>query len=321
MPDHPTPDDGGVDRDTPEGVRYDPDLAVHEPMEVPAAPIEPGRHRSPLIAVLVGVGVLSFGVYLLFGLIAREGRSPSDYLDEVRRHREGSWQAALDLSRVVPTLAPADLDPSLGRRTLAAFQQAADDDPRVRRYLALALGEMRVRPAVDALVGALHEADLQTRLYAAWALGAIGEARAVQGLAPLLQSDEADLRETAAYALGAIGAPEAAAALRPLLNDPVQDVAWNAALALARLGDRSGLPLIGRMLDRGYLDAIRREDEAGAPRPMSDAQKEEALLNALTAIRLLRDGGHAALVRKLRDGDPSLRVRQAAAETLAASGS
>ena len=102
------------------------------------------------------------------------------------------------------------------------------------------------------------------------------------------------------------------------MNDPVEDVAWNAALALARRGDRSGLPLLARMLDRSYLESVRRPDESGQPRGLTEGQKQEAILNALSAIARLRDQEHLAALHRLRDSDPDLRVRQAAFETLAA---
>ena len=96
----------------------------------------------------------------------------------------------------------------------------------------------------------------------------------------------------------------------------MEDVAWNAALSLARRGDRSGLPLLLRMLDRAYLDGLRRADESGRPRVLTEEQKEEAIRNALRSVVLLRDTDHLDALRALRDSDPNLRVRQAAFESI-----
>jgi len=98
----------------------------------------------------------------------------------------------------------------------------------------------------------------------------------------------------------------------------VDDVAWNAALSRARRGDRAGLPLLVRMLDRAYLDRVRRDDESGRPRALTEQQKEDAIRNALRSLVLLRDTDHLDIVRGLREADPSLQVRQAAFESLAA---
>lgn len=306
------------DPDVPGGIRYDPDLAVHEPAEVPAEPGTPSRRRSPLLLFAAGLAVLGVAIYVLFGLIASEGKTPSDYLDEIRMGRAGAWETAYRLSRLLAEERTAPHDPRFVQDLVVLFESSRDADPRVRRYLALALGEVRDPRGVGALLGALHDTDAQTAIFAAWGLGRIGDRSAAPGLLLLLDHADPGLRKIAAYALGALDAPEALAPLRGLLHDPVEDVAWNAALALARRGDRAGLPLLVRMLDRDYLERIRRADETGRPQGLTEDQKEEAMRNALRSIVLLRDTGHLDTVRLLRDSDPNLRVRQAAFEALAA---
>ncbi len=309
-------DDLRSDTDLPPGIRYDPDLAVHEPAMPPADPGPPSRRLSPLLLFPLGLAALALLVYALFGLVASEDRRSRDYLEEIRLNRGAAWQSAYELSRLLPGEAAATRDARFATDLLGLFEEARGADPRVRRYLALSLGELRDPRAVTALAGALADADVETRLYAAWGLGAIGDQRGVAALLPLLEDPEADLRKVAAYALGSLGGPDAAAGLRPLLNDPVDDVAWNAALGLARLGDPTGAPLIARMLDRSYLASVRRPDADGRPRPLSPGQMEEAMLNALKAAPLLGERAPLEAIGALRDGDPSLRVRQAALEAL-----
>ncbi len=311
-------DDLRSDRDLPEGIRYDADLAVHEPAPVPSEPLRPSRRVSPLLLLPFGLVVLSLLIYALFGLIAREGKRSADYLEEIRGRRGTGWQTAFELSRLLPIENPQQRDDRFAPQLITLFEAARGEDPRLRRYLALSLGEIRDPRSLEALEGALADEDLQTRIYAGWGLGALQDARAVPALLPLLDSDEADLRKIGAYALGALRAPEAVGRLRELLNDPVEDVAWNAALALARQRDDAGLPLLARMLDRAYLDRIVRPDEAGRPRPLSAEQKEEAILNAVRSMADLKDHRHLDTLRSLRDSDPSLRVRQATREALEA---
>ena len=307
-----------VDRDIPEGVHYDPDLAVHEPASVPVGPLEPSRRRSALLLIPFGIVALSLGVYVLFGLIASDRRSSSDYLDDIRMRRGGDWQSAFELSRMVGREDAASRPRLFVPRLLDLFEGSRFSDPRVRRYLALTIGIVGDPRGVEPLIAALDDDDLETRLYSVEGLAAIADSRAVDHLIPILDDDEPDLRKATAYALGSIGLQKAVPALRAALNDPVVDVAWNSALSLARLGDRSGVSLLARMLDREYLDSVRRPDDNNVPRPMSERQKEQALLNALAALALVGDRGHLAEMRTLRESDPSLLVRQAASVTLLA---
>jgi HEAT repeats len=304
------------DPDLPPGIRYDPDLAVHEPMRVPDAAEPPSRRISPLVLFPAGLLILGLGVYILFGLIASEGKTSSDYLGEIRLGRGGAWQAAFEMSRLIPLEDPRRREPRFVPDLLAALERSRGDEPRLRRFLVLSLSELRDARAVEPLLAALADEDLQTRIYAALGLGALGDARAAPALLSLSESDEADLRKSAAYALGALDAPGAVERLRELLNDPVEDVAWNAALALARRGDRTGLPLLGRMLDRAYLDGVRRPDPSGRALPLPETQKEEAMINAMRSMAALREPAYLPSLLKIRDSDPSLRVRQAAFETV-----
>ncbi len=318
MSDPPPTPDLRTDTDVPGGIRYDPDLAVHEPAEIPGEPSAPSRRRSSLMLFPIALVVLAIVVYLLFGLIASEGKTSADYLSEIGMRRTDAWQIAYEMSRMLPGEDPARRDARFVPRLVDLFQASRDDDPRLRRYLALSLGEVRDARAVGSLVEALGDPDEQTTIYAVWALGAIGDPAAAPALVPLLDHQDPGIRKIAAYALGSLESSGSIEPLRALLNDPVEDVAWNAALALARRGDRAGAPLLARMIDRAYLDGVRRPDETGQPRVLTEKQKEEAILNALSAFARLRDRDHLDALRRLRDLDPDLRVRQAAFEALAA---
>ena len=316
MTHEPPPDEPRPDPDLPAGIRYDPDLAVHEPIPTPTEPFVPSRRRAPLLLFPAGVLLLSVMIYILFGLISHEGKRSADYLDDIRIGRASAWQSAFELSRVLRTEDPSRRDGRFATDLIAVFERAAGGDERLRRYLALSLGELKDPRAVAPLSAALADSDLETRLYAAWALGAIGDRRAAPALRPLLEDREPSLRKMAAYALGALASPEEVEALVPVLNDPVDDVAWNAALSLARLGDPSGVPLLVRMLDRDYLGTVSGADEQGRRQPLTEGAKEEAMVNALRALARVGDRAHLDALRRARDRDPSLTVRQAAIEAL-----
>jgi HEAT repeat protein len=254
-------------------------------------------------------------VFVIFGLVAGESRGAKEYLGEVRSGGASRrWQAAFELSKVLQARKdPALQDPKFAEALLELFRDSKNDDPRVRRYLALAMGRLQDPRAVPLLVEALDEdsgqaADAETQVYALWALGAIADPAALPTLVKSARSSDPGLRKTAVHALGSFPADEARAALVEALADAVEDVRWNAAIALARRGDALGAPVLASLLDREHLKAAGLGPESC----------EETLLQGVAVAPALKDDGVKKALEKLRDSDPSLKVREAARKALSA---
>lgn len=263
-----------------------------------------GLFLVPLLVVLVCVGV-----FIGFGWLAYDHQTTGDYLNDLR----SSWrprraQAAYELSKVLIADPHAlDEDPA-ARAEMRSLFEAADDE-EMKRYLALVLGYTRDPEAVPLLIDALDSPSSEMRIYALLALGTVGDARAVEPLVLALRDSDPGLRKTAAHGLGELGDPRAAPALEPLLQDATPDVRWNAALSLARLGSRAAAPELRRMLDRGLTTQV-----AG----ITPAQAEETMVSAVHAIAAVEGAEARDLLRDLAAADPSLKVRQAAIDGLAA---
>jgi HEAT repeat protein len=261
---------------------------------------------GPLLIVL-----LCAGIYYLFGVVVFDKKSPSDFLLEIRSGSASErWQAAFELSRWFASSPPEARDPEFARQLIDLYRDSAHDDPRVRRYLALALGRLGDPAGAAPLLESLQDPDGETRLYAIWSLGALRERSAVEPLVGLLGSDDAGLVKMSAYALGAIGDAGAAPALRELLEHPAAEIRWNAALALARLGDSAGLGVLLAMTDPAQLARVEG---------LSDYQKSEAMTNALKALHSLGDERARARIRELAQAAPYPEVREAAAALAALS--
>jgi HEAT repeat protein len=254
-------------------------------------------------------------VFVIFGLVAGESRGAKEYLGEVRSGGASRrWQAAFELSKVLQAHKdPALQDPKFAESLLALFRDSKNDDPRVRRYLALAMGRLKDPRAVPLLIEALDEdpgqaADAETQIYALWALGAIADPAALPALMQAAKSSDPGLRKTAVHALGSFPGDASRAALAEALQDAVEDVRWNAAIALARRGDAAGAPVLASLLDREHLKAAGLGPELC----------EDTLLQGVAVAPGLKDEGVRKALEKLRDGDPSLKVREAARKALAA---
>jgi HEAT repeat protein len=281
-------------------------------------PAAPERQSTPFLVLQFFVFPMAIvascvAVFVVFGLIAAEGKSAREYLADVRSGGTNRrWQAAFELSKVIQAKKDKALqDPRFVDELLALFQEAEKDDPRVRRYLALALGRIGDARAVPALLKVLAErdaaSDSETLIYSIWALGAIRDPAAVPELVRLAGAEDDGVRKSAVHALGALPGEAARVRLVSSLEDPVEDVRWNAALALARRGDAAGAAVLRGMLDRRHL--------AGVP-GLTEEQREEAMLAAIVAAGQLHDAELRSALAELRKHDPSLKLRNAAGVAL-----
>ena len=259
-----------------------------------------GLFIVPLLVVLLCVAI-----FIGFGWIAYDRQSTRDYLGDL----ESSWkprrvQAAYELSKILVSDPRAlDKEPGARAQVRRLFEEA--EDPEMRRYLALVLGRTGDREALPLLTAAASDEDDRTRIYALWAMGILGDARARDPLAKALSDEDPGIRKTAAFALGELRDPSAVPLLQPRLDDAVTDVRWNAALSLARLGSDAGVPVLETMLDRRLLAQVP---------DITPEQQEEAMLGAIRALAAVGGPRHKALLERLAEDDPNLKVRQAAME-------
>jgi len=282
---------------------------------------------APAIAVqfflipLLVVGAMVL-VYVGFRSLLTEDRSAEEYLTDIRSGGTNRrWPAAYELSRMMS-------DPEFTKREQAvlapeltkAFANSSDDDPRVRQYLALALGRLQPPIPPDAkqlLVEALNDKDSQTRISAIWALGSTGDATVAPEIERMYASDDAGVRKMVVYALGSLPGDAGVATLTRALDDEQPDVQWNAAVALARHGRHEGVPVLRRMLDREYVQrtVTRQQQTQDEIDPVG-----EVMISGLRAVAALKESTLSEPVKALSQHDTDLRVRQAALETLKAVG-
>ena len=282
--------------------------------------------RNPLVAapslavqfflipmVVVGLTVL---IYAGFRSFLTEERSVQDDLAEIRMGGSTRrWPAAYDLSRLMAD-PKVRADRTLAPALVQAYEASKGDDPRVRRYLTLAIG--RLDPpwppqATTDLIQSLEEPDSEARITAIWALGSSGDPSVASRLQSLYDSPDAGIRKMVVYALGALPGEGQIVTLRAAVGDSAPDVRWNAAVALARHGNRDGVPVLRQMLDRSYVERsvtrdVRQDEDQD---PVSDV-----MIGGLRAVAALHDGTLRAPVEALSHQDRSMKVRQAAIEAL-----
>lgn len=281
---------------------------------------------------VVGMTVL---VYIGFRSMLTQERTAAEYLAEVRYGGwSRQWPAAYELSRLMEDPG-VRADRSLVPDLVKAFDEAKDGDPRIRRYLALAIGRLEPplpKEAIDVLTKTLDEpgtpwtpdivsringwADIdinEARIMTIWALGSSGDASVVARLAPLYDSEDAGIRKMVVYALGALPGEAQVPTLSKALKDEAADVRWNAAVALARHNNAEGVPVLREMLDRAFVEQTVKRDvrQYEDQDPVADV-----MISGLRAAAALNDATLKTSVEGLSQQDRSLRVRQAALEAL-----
>jgi hypothetical protein len=282
--------------------------------------------RNPLVAApalavqffliplaVIGVTVM---VYVGFRSLLVDDHSAQEYLTEIRTGGSSRrWPAAYELSRMMAD-PKVRADRTLGPALVTAFEESKGGDPRVRRYIALAIG--RLDPplppkAVADLSTSLDDPDSEVRISTIWALGSSGDPSVVPKLQPLYASSDAGIRKIVVYALGALPGDAQLGTLRAALEDVAPDVRWNAAIALARHESHEGVPVLRQMLDRGYVEGavtrdVRQDDDQD---PVA-----EVMIGGLRAAAALKDQTLKPSVTTLSQQDRSMKVRQAAIEAL-----
>jgi cyclophilin family peptidyl-prolyl cis-trans isomerase/HEAT repeat protein len=163
----------------------------------------------------------------------------------------------------------------------------------------------RTEPAVVAppppsdLIRLLGDDEARVRRRAALALGRVGLRDASEPLIKLLADSEPEVRQMAAFALGLIGDPAARPALLVALADPDALVQGRAAEALGMIGDRADAPAVSGM--------VRAHVAAGALAGIEPDDLSHPLAPAVEAVRLglsalVRLGSYEALAAAALDG-------------------
>jgi HEAT repeat protein len=129
----------------------------------------------------------------------------------------------------------------------ALVELTHDEDPELRMYAALALGEGKDRRAIPALMTLLHDTDANVKYHAIDALSKLKAAEAVEELAGIAESREFFLAFPALDALAAIGEPLVARRIVPLLED--ESLRSAAVSALGSIGDESMVAPMAQLLE------------------------------------------------------------------------
>lgn len=259
-----------------------------------------------LFIIPAGIVLVALGIFFLGTLALQHPKSAEQYLEELKSDSTSRrWQAAYELSRMLNQGEKVQFDEGLRAELVKTFQDADKDDPRIREYLALVLGRLKEKSAVQALSSALKDESIDVKVYSLWAIGNIEDPSGGASVVSALSDPDLGVRRMAVGALSALRYAPAKPALEALLQDTNQGLRYDSAVALARLKDGKSLPVLREMLE---LKPTGKPDE--------DAMAQSAKLAAIDASKEIKDVALQEKVKALSKNDPDVKVREAALDAI-----
>ena len=244
---------------------------------------------------------------LLFGsiyLLTKENKTAQDYLNDVKiGGLTKRWQAAFELSKILSNKKLLPKKDQFYEELLKAFQDSTHDDPRVRQYLALAMGKTERKEYTEPLISALKEEKEENLPALIYGLGMLKDEGAIEPLSLFMEHTNPKIRSLAAVAIGNTGSSKARNILKKGLTDSEANVQWGSAIGLARMGDDAGREILGKLLTREYLSQFESIDSEEAT---------NLVLAAVEAANHLESQELTQKILRLSQSDKNMTVRSEA---------
>lgn len=254
------------------------------------------------------IAIFSILLYASVRILTMENRTVYDYLRDVKvGGMTKRWQSAFELSKILanPKLVPTEN--RFETELIDIFEKSVDDDPRVRQYLALAMGRTGNQDYAPSLIKNLANEKDENLTAFIYSLGILKSNQAVDPLVEYLKSDNPRVRLVATMALGNIAGDKAIRSLKEMLNDSEPNIQWEAAVALAKNRNGAGKELILKLLDRNYLSQFPNVDPE---------EQTHVMMVAIESAAQLKDDQLAARFEQIFKSDKNMKVRDAAFRAL-----
>ena len=255
------------------------------------------------------ITVIGFLFFMVVQFVTFESGNPQEYLTQIKIGSASKrWQSAYELSKILSDPDKVPLDDQFKNSIISAFEKSLYDDPKVRMYLALAMGRTGDDVYGASLLTALNDKNAEIVTAAIQALGLIQYSPAVAQLSVMATSSEFQpVRLASVISLGQIGEDSSLPLLKNLLDDEEANIRWDAAIALAKMGDSSGSIIINSLLNRAYYNNFKEIDSW---------ETEKAILVAIQLSSQLGGEQFKLNLLTLAKEDPNMEIRNAALKTL-----
>ena len=277
---------------------------------------ESPKEEKPFLSILVHsffiipflIAVFCLLLFAAMHLLTREKRSGYDYLNDVKMGgMTKRWQAAFELSKLLSNSKPIIHDEKFINQLISVYNDSKEDDPRVRQYLALAMGRTGEEKYLPTLLKNLPDEKEENLPSLIYAIGMIKNKESAEKLYPFMDHQNPRVRSIVTVALGNIGNLNSINYLKKALNDEEPNVEWGSAISLAKLGDASGVTTILNLINREYLSRYPQVD---------GDEKNNLMIAAIDAAKQIKSNQLTQSIQQLSTTDQNMNVRKAAFEYL-----
>ena len=260
---------------------------------------------------LIPLMITIFGVlfFFLFKMLTYEKQDPYHLLNNIN---SGSltkrWQSAYELSNLMSDFDKIPTDQLFTNQIITMYKKSIHDDPRVRTYLALAMGQTKNSDFCPHLITGLNDEVLENRIASIKSIGMIGCAEAVSELNSILDpSYDNQERLASIISLGLLKDASSINNLIELLDDEEPNIRWDAAISLYKMNDYSGNSILKNLLTREYYSSYPEVDEI---------EVENAILTVLALISKSSHNEFRDELAELSKNEKNIKIREFAMKIL-----
>ena len=253
--------------------------------------------------------------FFMFQFLTYEKNTPVDLLDNIQSGSATKrWQSAFELSNMLDQSKIINKE-LFNNKMISLYDKSKYDDPRVRTYLALAMGKTKDSYFGSYLVNGLKEdVNLTNRIAAIKSLGMLQYDASCSLLVEIINNTDYNSEKLAAIiSLGVIGNAKYKNILVQMLDDEEPNIRWDAAISLAKMGDKSGSKIILNLLDREYYNTYPPiRDGSG----VSQDEINNSIYIAVAISQILIDSRFKNKLIYLSENDKNIKIREFALKTL-----
>ena len=253
--------------------------------------------------------------FFMFQFLTYEKSTPIDLLDNIQSGSSTKrWQSAFELSNMLDRSEVANRE-MFNNKLIYLYDKSKYYDPRVRTYLALAMGKANDSYFGSYLLeGLKNDDDLTNRIAAIKSLGMLKYDKSCSVLESIINNSQFDSEKLAAIiSLGVIGDKKYKKVLIKMLDYEEPNIRWDAAIALAKMNDDSGLSIIVNLLDRDYYALFPSKSDG---RGVNVDEIDNSIYIAIAVTQQLIDNRFKEKLFYLSENDKNIKIREFALKTL-----